>query len=141
MNVVGVGIDAVDVGRYRRVLARRPGVAERTFTADELAYARRHSDPTQRLAARFAAKEAAMKALGVGLGACRLQDLEVVRDDDGRPSLVLHGAAAELARGRGVATMAISMTHTDTVASAIVLALSSVDGGPRWRAAPTVVGG
>ena len=82
-----------------------------------------------------------MKALGVGLGACRLQDLEVVRHDDGQPSLVLHGAAATLALARGVATLAVSMTHTETVASAIVVALSSVDGGPGGRAAPPVAGG
>ena len=88
MNVVGIGIDAVDVARYRRVLARTPGIATRTFTDGELEYARLVADPTQRLAARFAAKEAAMKALGVGLGACRWHDLEVVRAEGGEPSLV-----------------------------------------------------
>jgi holo-[acyl-carrier protein] synthase len=122
--VVGVGIDAVDVDRYRRVLARTPGIAARTFTDAELAYARAVADPTQRLAARFAAKEAAMKALGVGLGACRFHDLEVVRAEGGEPSLVLHGAALELAAARGARRMLLSMTHTELTAQAIVLALA-----------------
>ena len=123
-NVVGVGIDAVDVARYRRVLERTPGIAARTFTEGELAYARLVADPTQRLAARFAAKEAAMKALGVGLGACRLQDLEVVRAEGGEPSLVLHGAALEVRAARGASRLLLSMTHTDLIAQAIVLALA-----------------
>lgn len=123
-NVVGVGIDAVDVARYRRVLERTPGIAARTFTEGELAYARLVADPTQRLAARFAAKEAAMKALGVGLGACRLQDLEVVRAEGGEPSLVLHGAALEVRAARGASRLLLSMTHTDLIAQAIVVALA-----------------
>ena len=122
--VVGVGIDAVDVARYRRVLERTPGIAARTFTGSELAYARLVTDPTQRLAVRFAAKEAAMKSLGVGLGACRLQDLEVVRADGGAPSLVLHGAAVDRAAERGVTRFLVSLTHTDLTAQAIVLALA-----------------
>ncbi len=123
-NVVGVGIDAVDVARYRRVLERTPGIAARTFTEGELLYARLVADPTQRLAARFAAKEAAMKALGVGLGACKLHDLEVVRAEGGEPSLVLHGAAVEVCAARGAARLLLSMTHTELTAQAIVLALS-----------------
>ena len=124
MNVVGVGIDAVDVARYRRVLARTPGIAARTFTDGELAYAHLVADPTQRLAARFAAKEAAMKALGVGLGACRWHDLEVVRAAGGEPSLVLRGAAVELLSERGAARLLLSMTHTELTAQAIVVAVA-----------------
>ena len=125
MNVVGVGIDAVDVARYRRVLARTPGIAARTFTDGELAYAHLVADPTQRLAARFAAKEAAMKALGVGLGACRWHDLEVVRADGGEPSLVVHGAALGLVSARGATQLLLSMTHTELTAQAIVVALGA----------------
>jgi holo-[acyl-carrier protein] synthase len=124
-NVVGVGIDAVDVARYRRVLERTPGIAPRTFTPGELAYARLVADPTQRLAARFAAKEATMKAFGVGLGACGFHDIEVVRADGGEPSLVLHGAALDLLAARGATRVLLSMTHTDLIAQAIVVAVSS----------------
>jgi holo-[acyl-carrier protein] synthase len=125
-GVVGIGVDAVDVARYRRVLVRTPGIAVRTFTAGELEYARRQADPTPRLAARFAAKEATMKSLGVGLGACKLHDIEVARDDGGQPHLVLHRAAQELADARGVDRFLLTMTHTEAVAIAYVTAL-----GPR----------
>ena len=81
--MIGVGIDAVDVERFRRSLARTPGLAERLFTAEERAYAAQRADPTERLAARFAAKEAVMKALGVGIGAFAFHDVEVVVTDDG----------------------------------------------------------
>lgn len=123
-NVVGIGLDAVDVARYRRVLERTPSIAERTFTAGELAYARAVADPTQRLAARFAAKEAALKALGAGLGACRFHDIEVVRADSGEPSLVLRGAAVDLLAARGATRLLLTMTHTDLTAQAFVVALS-----------------
>jgi holo-[acyl-carrier protein] synthase len=120
-GVVGIGTDAVDIARFRRVLLRTPGFAARVFTADELAYANRANDPTERLAARFAAKEATMKALGVGLGACRMTDIEVARDPGGRPHLVLDGRARTLALEQGVARWHLSLTHTALVAFAVAL--------------------
>ena len=66
--MIGIGIDLVDVQRFRTVLQRREKISERLFTKDELSYCNSAADPTERLAARFAAKEAVMKALGVGLG-------------------------------------------------------------------------
>ena len=120
-GVVGIGTDAVDIGRFRRVLLRTPGFAARVFTADELAYANRSNDPTERLAARFAAKEATMKALSVGLGACRMTDIEVARDPSGRPHLVLVGRAHALALDRGVARWHLTLTHTALVAFAVAL--------------------
>ena len=89
---VRVGIDLVEVGRLERALARRPSLAGRVFTDVERAASAR-GVATQRLAARFAAKEAAMKALGVGLGAFALRDVEVLTAPDGSPSLALHGRA------------------------------------------------
>jgi holo-[acyl-carrier protein] synthase len=120
--ILGVGIDAVEVPRFRRVLARTPGVARRLFTDAERAYGERKRDPAERLAARFAAKEAVMKALGVGLGAFRFHDVEVVRAPSGQPSLVLRGRAAALAEARGVSTWHVSLTHTAQVAEAVALA-------------------
>jgi holo-[acyl-carrier protein] synthase len=97
---------------------------DRLFTDGEQQYAYGHHDPVSRLAVRFGAKEAVMKALGAGLGSFAFRDVEVVRDDDtGAPSLALHGGAAGLAEARGVRAWQVSLTHTDTTAMAVVLAL------------------
>jgi holo-[acyl-carrier protein] synthase len=126
--IVGVGVDEVELGRFRGVLARTPSVGARLFTEGERGYAEAAVDPTARLAARFAAKEAVMKALGVGLGAFGFHECEVVRDDaTGAPSLVLHGAAAALATERGVTRWHVSLTHTDTCAAAFVIAEGLTD--------------
>ena len=115
----------------RRVLARTPGFAARVFTEDEQAYCRARRDPTERFAARFAAKEAVLKAMGVGLGACAFREIEVVRADSGEPSLALHGAAADLAAARGIARWHVSLSHTSLVAEALVIAVGE---GYRGRA-------
>jgi holo-[acyl-carrier protein] synthase len=121
--VIGIGIDAVEVERFREVLARTPGVARRLFTEAERAYGDRRRDPAERLAARFAAKEAVMKALGVGLGAFAFHDVEVVRAPSGQPGLELRGRAADLARERGVTGWRLSLTHTHRMAEAVAVAL------------------
>lgn len=121
--VIGVGIDLVEVDRFRTVLARTPSTRDRMFTPAERAYAELANDPTERYAVRFAAKEAAMKALQVGLGAFGFHDVEVLRDDGGCPSLGVYGAAAVLAAERGVVTWQISLTHTTSAAGAVVIAL------------------
>ena len=118
----GIGIDAVEVDRFRQVINRTPGVVRRLFTEGEQAAARRR-DPAQRLAARFAAKEAVMKALGVGLGAFAFHDVEVVNAPSGKPSLVLRGKAAALAHDQGVRGWELSLTHTHRTAHAVAVAL------------------
>jgi len=128
-QVRGVGIDAVDVDRFRRVIARRPRVADRVFTDSELADVARNPDPTPRLAARFAAKEAVMKALGVGIGAFAMRDVEVKRAESGAPGLVLVGRAASIAHGRGIGDWHVSLTHTDLVAIASVVAVGIPQAG------------
>lgn len=122
--MIGIGTDLVDLDRFRDALERTPGLVSRLFCADEQAYAERRNDPTERYAARFAAKEAVMKALGVGLGACEFTDIEVVRDDDsGAPAVALHGRAASLADEQGVSRWLLTLTHSDTTAHAIAVAL------------------
>jgi holo-[acyl-carrier protein] synthase len=121
--VVGVGVDLVDIDRMRDLLARRPRFAQERFTAGERAWCDRRRDPAERYAARFAAKEAALKALGVGLGAARLVDLEVVRDPSGAPRLALHGSAAQLAAERGVTGWHLSLSHSRALATAVVVAV------------------
>lgn len=117
--VTGVGVDAVDVARFGAALDRRPAIAARLFTEGE----RRdgHGD-VQRLAVRFAAKEATMKALGSGVGSVGWRDVEVVRLESGQPTLRLSAAAATLAARRGVGRWHLSLTHTATVAIAMVVA-------------------
>jgi holo-[acyl-carrier protein] synthase len=120
--MLGVGLDAVELDRFRRTLARTPGLVERLFTPGEVAYARQRHDPTERFAARFAAKEAVLKAMGLGLGACGWHDVEVVRAEGGQPSLVLRGRALAAAQARGITTWHLSLTHTGATASAIAIA-------------------
>ena len=121
---LGVGIDLVDVPRFAAVMARRPSMGARVFTAGELAYAHSLADPVPSLAARFAAKEAVMKALGVGLGAFPFVDVEVDRQASGQPHLLVKGRAAEVAAGRGVARWLVSLTHTSVSAAAVAVALA-----------------
>ncbi len=122
MTVVGIGVDSVEVGRFRELLERQPAIRERLFTQDELSYAEKRNDQVPSLAVRFAAKEAAMKALGVGLGAFGFHDVEVEIVESGAPMLRLHRAAAELADNAGVVSWKVSLTHTCSVATAMVVA-------------------
>lgn len=112
----------VEIERFRVVLQRTPSLIDRLFTPSEQGYARLRRDPVERFAARFAAKEAVLKSLGLGIGAMRFRDIEVARAESGEPSIVLHGIAAETALDRGVVGWKLSLTHTVTVAQAVVLA-------------------
>jgi holo-[acyl-carrier protein] synthase len=118
--IVGLGVDLVDVGRFARVMGRTPGVAERLFTAEE----RTHDGAPRSaasLAARFAAKEAAVKALG-GPPGLRWHDVTVVAEPTGRPRLVVSGELAAAAARAGVRDWQVSLSHDGTSAVAVVLA-------------------
>ncbi len=121
--MIGIGVDLVEVDRVRAALARTPTLADRLFTPSERAYAAAAADPTERYAVRFAAKEAVMKALGVGLGAVDWHDIEVVRAPSGQPSLVITGRAATLADAAGVGRWLLTLTHTQQTAEAIAVAM------------------
>ena len=110
----GVGLDLLEVDRLERALERRPTLAERLFTDAERAYAAARPRPARHLAARFCAKEAVAKALG--LTAWNFRDVEIVAGS-GAPRVRLAGAAAERARELG-ATPLVSLTHTRTMAGA-----------------------
>ena len=120
--MIGIGIDLVDIERFRRSLERTPTMRTRLFTDVELAYVAPQVDPVPSLAARFAAREAVMKALGVGLGAFGFHDVWVERAPSGQPSLAFAGRAAELSAMGGVVTWHLSFTHTDLTAAAYVIA-------------------
>ena len=121
-EVIGLGIDAVDIERFRRLLARRPQAAARIFTDAERSLLSERVDPVPGLAARFAAKEAAMKALGTGLGGVRFADVEVFGGGSAAPRLELSGVAASRAEALGIRSWHVSLTHTDSVAAAVVVA-------------------
>ena len=132
MVVIGHGIDAIEVARIERMLAEHPDrFRERVFTATEQAYAeaggRRRAE---RYAARFAAKEAAFKAVGTGWrSGIAWTDAEVVHGLDGAPTLRVHGALAQAAGARGIERWLVTLTHTDALAMASVLAGRAPPGG------------
>ena len=123
MAVAGVGTDLARIGRFERLLAAgKEGVVERLFTLAERDYCLTKKAPAPHLAARFAAKEAFLKALGLGLReGLSWQDVEVVRDPLGKPSLHLAGRAAELFRERGLVAVHLSYSHDGDYAVATVI--------------------
>ena len=113
----GVGIDLLEIARLERALERRPRLAERVFTDAERAYAAARARPVMHLAARFCAKEAVAKALGMTAWSWR--DVEVL-STDAAPGVTLSGSVAARAAELGV-TATVSLTHTDTTAGAVAL--------------------
>jgi holo-[acyl-carrier protein] synthase len=119
-GIIGLGVDLVPISRMRALLNRHGDRLERKlFTERERAYAHSRPRPEEHLAARFAAKEAALKALCVPEG-LRWHELEVVTRARA-PELVFHGAAAEAARARGVHHLHLSLTHAGDTAVAVVV--------------------
>ena len=121
--IVGSGVDLCEVPRIESAIARHgQRFIERIFTEREIAYAESKANRYERYAARFAAKEAGMKALGTGWhGGVRWRDFEVTNLSSGRPTLRFHGRAAEIAEKLGVRSVALSLTHTAAQALAMVI--------------------
>jgi len=115
----GAGIDLIEIERIERALKRRPALAERIFTERELEAANDRPRPGRHLAARFAAKEAALKALG--LGGLRLHEVEVEGGGENPPSIRLTGSAERVAAERGI-NLDVSLTHSRDLAAALVIA-------------------
>jgi holo-[acyl-carrier protein] synthase len=121
--IVGLGVDITEVDRMQAAIARRGRpFLERLFTPAEIAYCQKHRHSAERFAGRFAAKEAAMKALGTGWArGVRWIDIEVVREPSGKPTLKLAGAAKAIAGGLGVKHIAVTITHDGNTALAQVI--------------------
>ena len=121
--ILGTGVDLAEVDRIRASIERYgTRFTGRVFTEREAAYAERKANKYERYAARFAAKEAGMKALGTGWnGGIRWRDLEVANLPSGRPTLALHGVAREVADRLGVQAIHVSLTHTSGHALAYVV--------------------
>lgn len=124
--ILGIGIDLQDVTEFRRTLDRAgEPYLNRVYTQQELDHCRSQAEPNQSLAVRFAAKEAAMKALGIaGESGLKWQDFEVVCEPSGKPSLKLSGKAAEQAQLLGLQHVLISLSHSGSTAAAVVIAES-----------------
>ena len=120
LAIPGIGIDLIEVERIERALERRPRLAERLFTAGELEYSMARSRPARHLAARFAAKEAALKALG--LGGMRMAQVEVRGGGGDPPTLHLSGEVAAVA-AREQVELRVSITHSRDLAAASVITL------------------
>ena len=122
MPAAGTGIDILEVARMERALARHPSFARRTFTADERRFCEGTARPAEHYAARFAARIAVLKALGLGFGnGVRRSDVSVGIGDNGRPVALLAGKVQEIARERGVSEIALSLSFTHDVATAMAL--------------------
>ena len=121
--IVGLGLDIAEIDRIEQALTRHGApILERLFTPAEVSYCESHKNRSERYAARFAAKEAAMKALGTGWGrGVRWRDIEVVREPSGRPTLRLEGAAREVAARLGVKRISVSISHSGNLAVAQVI--------------------
>lgn len=122
-GVVGLGIDAIEIERIASAIERRPRFVERVFTLSERQYCEAKQGRAKHFAARFAAKEAVMKALDIGLGQVAWREICVI--GPGKPGVLLTGSAAQRAQDLGVARVEISLTHSRNLALAVAAALSS----------------
>ena len=118
----GVGIDLIEIDRVEAALDRRPALAERLFTPEELEYASAHARPGRHLAARFAAKEAVVKAIGEPR--IPISQVGIRIDSTGAPQVELSGRASEIALARGL-EVSVSLTHARHLAGAVALARDS----------------
>ncbi len=127
--ILGIGTDIVEIARIGRSIERHgERFTKRIYTAAEIAYCLRFKRATQHFAGRWAAKEAAGKALGTGIfGSVRFRDIEVTNDERGKPVLTFSGSAAELASAMGAARLHVSIAHSDSHATAVVI----IEGEPR----------
>jgi holo-[acyl-carrier protein] synthase len=121
--IVGLGLDIAEIDRIGAAITRHGAhFLERVFTPGEVAYCERYRNKFERYAGRFAAKEAAMKALGTGWSrGVRWRDIEVTRQPSGKPTLRLEGGARQVADALGVRNISITITHSGNLALAEVI--------------------
>ena len=126
--MAGLGVDIVEIDRMEKILARSPMFARRNYSEAEQEYCEAHRRPAVRYATHFAAKEAVVKALGTGFskGVCTT-DVEVAHRENGRPYVILHGRAAEIAEELGIVEIPLSLsrTHETAVANAVAVTQAS----------------
>ena len=124
MDIVGIGVDLVDVDRVKRILERRTTFVRRVFTEDEIAYCSRQASPAEAYAARWAAREACRKALG-GVRDMRWHDVWVERARSGAPRLGMAGATLARAEELDVTEVKVALTHERRMAAAFCVAVKA----------------
>ncbi len=128
MWIEGIGTDIVDIDRIRNIILRKgQRFLERVFTGVELDYCLARKNPYPCLAARFAAKEAVLKALGTGLAGCRWTDIEIIRNGYAAPEIVLRGNAGKIAQMKGIIRVLISVSHGSDTAIAFAQVVKGGD--------------
>lgn len=118
-GVLVIGVDMVDIDRFKQVVLRTPRLLDRVFTPAEIAYCQNKKDPYPSLAVRFAAKEAVRKLDQLMIQGVQFQDIEVAMDDHGKPGIALHGQAGENSKSLGIETIFLSLSHVHNLAVAV----------------------
>jgi holo-[acyl-carrier protein] synthase len=120
--VFGIGTDIIEIGRVEEKLARTEGLKKRVFTPREIAYCESKARSAQHFAARFAAKEAFLKAIGTGWSrGYRFVDIEILNNEQGKPELVLTGKVKDFCEENGITGFHVSLSHIRVVAKAVVV--------------------
>lgn len=120
--IFGAGTDIIEVRRVEEKLVRTGGLKDRLFTPTEIVYCESKHRPAMHFAARFAAKEAFLKAMGTGwTGGHKFSEIEVVNNAQGKPELFVHGKVKEFCEAHGISAMEVSLTHIKDLASAVVV--------------------
>lgn len=124
--IVGTGIDLVDISRFERLLTRwGKNLTNRLFTDGEREYCERHRVPAIHYAVRLAAKESCLKAMGEGVGAIAWKDMEVITSPTGEPALRVTGKGRWAMEQKGIGRFSLSLSHTVSLAIAVVIALKA----------------
>jgi holo-[acyl-carrier protein] synthase len=124
VDIIGIGVDLVDVERVNRMLKRHSTFAQRVFTPGEIAYCEGQASPAECYAARWAAREACRKALG-GIRRMRWHDVRVERASSGAPHLVLEGSSKVRMDALGISQVMVALTHERRMAAAFCVAVGS----------------
>jgi holo-[acyl-carrier protein] synthase len=120
--IFGAGTDIIEVQRVEDKLVRTKSLRTKLFTPTEIAYCESKHRPAMHFAARFAAKEAFLKAMGTGWsGGHKFSEIEVINNARGKPELFVHGKVKEFCEAHGVSAMEVSLTHIKDLASAVVV--------------------
>lgn len=124
--MVGNGVDLIEIDRIKEMIQRKPRFIKRFFTEKENLFFESKGFKSESIAGNFAAKEAVVKAIGTGVRGFNLMDIEVLRDALGKPCVILHGRAKEIAEGLGVGIIHLSISHTQSYAVAFAIAMKKL---------------